>query len=591
MTEREVAVAMWRRLPLVVRDAVIAVGVVGWLLLLPPVTWNGWYEAIAGGGVLLVVVAAMAFRRVYPLGSGLVAAVALLVGPFVSHSLIVVHLFLVILAGVSTAYYHRRPWTMPVLLVLSGLWIIGAGLPSGGGMNTIALLTLAPTIATIPVLTGWWLRKWAESGRVFGAWAEVLRQWRRIPATLRDAALGTAILLFATFLATPEPAPIPTFSAGVVLAISMAVYVVPFAYRRRYPLGAGLAVAGIALVSAGIGSPSDLTGLWITTFAGASAAYYHRERWSLGFMLPASMVWILLFAMAMQGLTLDIATFVLVPITATVPIFIGYALRLNAERREQNARLQHARVLQERSEERARIARDVHDIVGHHLSAIRLQALGGRNAMRGDPAEAEAALGTVAEISGRALGEIRTLLRRLQDEDGEWIGHHEEHRLADLSTLVSNLADVGLRVTLDLRTAREKHIDAETHTAGYRIVQEALTNVLRHSTATTARVRVETLGDTVTIRVDDPGPPAEPSDPSVSGGRGLVGMRERAAEVGGDVKVGPNGSDGWQVFARLPARQDDTALPKQTVEGGTGEPRGDQGAPALSATREGSMAE
>ena len=200
--------------------------------------------------------------------------------------------------------------------------------------------------------------------------------------------------------------------------------------------------------------------------------------------------------------------------------------------------------------ERARIARELHDIVAHHLSVVVLHAAGARAAGGADPQ-------TLAEIehSGRqALIETRRLFGVLRDPD-EATGRAPQPGISELPALADSLRATGLEVSLSVdgdHTALPPAVDV----SAYRIVQEALTNVLKHAGPARAEVSVGCADSAVTIEVTDDGP-GSPVPPAVEsgGGQGLAGMRERVALFGGDLRAGPRPGGGFAVRARLPVRE------------------------------------
>ena len=210
-------------------------------------------------------------------------------------------------------------------------------------------------------------------------------------------------------------------------------------------------------------------------------------------------------------------------------------------------------------EERARIARELHDIVAHSVSVILLQVGAARMRAPGQPGLAEPL--HAAEASGRqALAELRRLLGVLNDVSAERPGrdHAADERapeapqpsIATLDRLASTVRTAGLDVDLAI-TGAVRPLPPGLELSVYRIVQEALTNVLRHARASRAEVRVGYGPDTVTIDVVDDGTARTAS--GVPAGHGLVGMRQRARVFGGTTTAGPAPGGGWQVRAELPA--------------------------------------
>jgi signal transduction histidine kinase len=196
--------------------------------------------------------------------------------------------------------------------------------------------------------------------------------------------------------------------------------------------------------------------------------------------------------------------------------------------------------------ERARIARELHDIIAHHLSVVVLHAAGARAAGRGDPETLEE-----IEHSGRqALTETRRLLGVLREPDDQ-AGRAPQPGISELPALAARLRPAGLAVTLSI-DGNHTALPPAVNVSAYRIIQEALTNVLKHAGPARAQVTISCAQDTVTIEVTDDGP-ANPAPPAPAGGQGLAGMRERVALFGGDLHAGPRPGGGFTVSARLPA--------------------------------------
>jgi signal transduction histidine kinase len=202
------------------------------------------------------------------------------------------------------------------------------------------------------------------------------------------------------------------------------------------------------------------------------------------------------------------------------------------------------------TEERLRLSREVHDVVSHSLSVIAVQAGVGRMLFDEQPDQARAALAEVETRSRSALEELRRLLAVVrQPEPGE-PALSPAPGLDDLPSLVERLAASGLDVTLDIGN-RGTPLSPMLELSAYRIVQEALTNVIKHAAAAPARVTIRERSDALTIEVVDTGA-ASASTPSPSPGWGLVGMRERAAYFGGSVTAAPGPEGGFRVSASLP---------------------------------------
>ncbi|HEX6522030.1 MAG TPA: histidine kinase [Streptosporangiaceae bacterium] len=201
--------------------------------------------------------------------------------------------------------------------------------------------------------------------------------------------------------------------------------------------------------------------------------------------------------------------------------------------------------------ERARIARELHDIVAHHLSVVVLHAAGARAAGGADPVTLEE-----IEQSGRqALTETRRLFGVLRDPDAE-TGRAPQPGIGELPALAGSLRAAGLEVSLSI-DGDHASLPQAVNVSAYRIVQEALTNVLKHAGPARAEVTVDCTDIAVTVEVTDdgpgnPAPPAVKGKGEMGGGQGLAGMRERVAVFGGDLRAGPRPGGGFTVCAWLP---------------------------------------
>jgi len=220
-----------------------------------------------------------------------------------------------------------------------------------------------------------------------------------------------------------------------------------------------------------------------------------------------------------------------------------------AEQAAQRAQAQLAEARHALTEDRLRIARELHDVVAHGLSLIAVQA-GVANYVSGTrPDEAARALGSIEATSRGALGEMRRLLDVLRDGDPAGPELRPAHRLADLGQLITSTADAGVSVQLEVHGG-ERDIPPGVGLAAYRIVQESLTNVVKHAHTATCRVVVTHEQDAVSVEITDDGDgaPTGPARP----GHGIAGMAERAALYGGKLHAGPLPGGGFRVAARLP---------------------------------------
>jgi signal transduction histidine kinase len=205
--------------------------------------------------------------------------------------------------------------------------------------------------------------------------------------------------------------------------------------------------------------------------------------------------------------------------------------------------------------ERARIAREMHDIVAHHISVMIALADGAGFTIRTKPDQAEEIMARVSDTGRQALDEMRRLLGVLRD-DSPQPALAPQPAVADLDELLGTVRATGLPTQLTV-TGQPFSLPSSAQLVVYRLVQEALTNVLKHADATSAQVRLNYCpGHVLHVEVADNGRGA--SHPSAPGGHGLTGMRERAAVFGGTVDAGPQAGGGWRVSIRLHMQGADT---------------------------------
>ena len=204
------------------------------------------------------------------------------------------------------------------------------------------------------------------------------------------------------------------------------------------------------------------------------------------------------------------------------------------------------------ADERLRIAQEVHDVVAHAMVAINVQAGVAAHVLHKRPGQAETALTEIKRVSGAALDDLRATLGLLRDENAA-APVHPTRVLSEVPDLAAPLRAAGVRVDVDLHGPEER-VHSPVGAAAYRIVQEALTNVLRHADASSAAVRVTIGARSVEIDVSDDGlaPTSNGSATGHAPGTGLRGMAERAEALGGRVEAGQVPDGGWHVHAVLP---------------------------------------
>jgi signal transduction histidine kinase len=229
-------------------------------------------------------------------------------------------------------------------------------------------------------------------------------------------------------------------------------------------------------------------------------------------------------------------------------------LRSRLERRAEEAAAQAEQARRRASDERLRIAQELHDVLAHNISLINVQAGVALHLLDERPEQARPALRAIRDASKDALGELRSVLDILRVGEAP---RAPTAGLADLDALVERTRGTGLTVEVSGADGLDG-LPAGVDLAAFRIVQEALTNVVRHSGATRATVRLSRSPGSLMVEVDDNG--HGPAGTGVdNGGRGLSGMQERARALGGSLEAGPRPGRGFRVHARLPLGPEDQA--------------------------------
>ena len=325
---------------------------------------------------------------------------------------------------------------------------------------------------------------------------------------------------------------------------------VPFAWRRRWPTAAFL----ISLLAT--------TGLWLLGYnAGALplillfGGYFvavARPAWEVAVCTAAALgcFGLLWWAGGAPFAARDAFTSVL---ALAITLALGRAGRLRVDLAEARAQTVEEAARRRSSEERLRIARELHDIIGHSLGTIAVQAGVGRHLMANEPEKAAEALDSIARVSRSSLDEVRAVVAALREDEPDY---HPAPGLADLPDLVETIRSTGLTVELTLPDDLEA-IPRQTGAAVYRITREALTNVVRHAHASAASVQVDHHDGRVEVAVGDDGSGSDVGrEPGTRTGHGIAGMRERAEALGGRLTAGPSTGRGFLVTASLPVTSD-----------------------------------
>jgi signal transduction histidine kinase len=228
------------------------------------------------------------------------------------------------------------------------------------------------------------------------------------------------------------------------------------------------------------------------------------------------------------------------------------ATRIRGERAAVTRASRQVDQRRQQSDERLRIARDLHDVIGHNISLINVQASMGLDLMDSQPEQARAALSAIKSASKEALEELRTMLTPLRG-DYDVAPRSPAPGLDRLPELIEVTRAAGLAVEVEI-TGTAPPLPAGVQLAAYRIIQESLTNVARHAGRVPVTVRVSYDDADVHVEIDDNGPAPSPGASAIGTGSGITGMRERATALGGDLSAGFRRGGGFRVSARLPVR-------------------------------------
>ncbi|GAA3214350.1 sensor histidine kinase [Dactylosporangium siamense] len=365
-----------------------------------------------------------------------------------------------------------------------------------------------------------------------------------------DGLTAAALVAVATVVAWQSAGP---HGSRWVDAVVFAAAVAGGAMRRGRPRTALALTVAVAVLATGSGSfPAPWVAVAFVMYAVPQRIARREAIWLLVGSVAAAMVGLagLLDAVWARPGPNRVAMLTEILLLLTVAWTIGYAVRQQALHtaglREQEAREAQARLAEARramSEERLRIARELHDVVAHTLSLIAVQAGVANHVAAERPDEAGRALLSIEETSRDALREMRSMLGVLRAGPLPASGPG----LDDLDELVRRTADAGLVVDLQTTGARPE-LPTGLDLVAYRIIQEAVTNVLRHAATDRCRVTVGFRPDALTLEIADGGPGA----PAASGGHGIDGMRERVDMYGGTFTAGPAPDRGFTVRATFP---------------------------------------
>jgi signal transduction histidine kinase len=354
----------------------------------------------------------------------------------------------------------------------------------------------------------------------------------RCRPALFDGILGAVLAagLITLVVAVPDERPGP---AGIAIAVACAVAQGAALSLMRRHTWWGIAVALVSGVGFEFAAPHIG---WLGLIA-APLTYLSRLR------PPRDSIWVLGAVLAMTPIELVTGgwqNFVIALFGTLLGWSWGELARIRAVRRAEARRRIAAA-------ERARLARELHDVVAHTVSLMVVQAGAAADVFDARPEKARAALHAIQEHGRAALAELRAMLDTMRT--GEPDPRSPQPGLGQVDELAASLADAGLAVAVN-RAGAPREVPANVSLSAYRIVQESLTNTLRHARATRADVDLRWTDRALLVEVTDDGRAAPPAGGGA--GAGLIGMRERARLVGGTLEAGPLPAGGFRVCARLP---------------------------------------
>ncbi|HEX6518921.1 MAG TPA: sensor histidine kinase [Streptosporangiaceae bacterium] len=386
----------------------------------------------------------------------------------------------------------------------------------------------------------------ASAGGVSRApsWPRTL-SWRRdlaLPLVLLVVQLtGTAISGKAANLFAPHN------TLGPLDWVMLAAGPVALVARRRHPVPVMWVCFAATLPPSGSGYAhfSFIVAFFVAATGG--------NRYSAWLALATGFVWFIWLAPLIYGYANPPVNNALLLAGWLLAVAIAAeATRFRTERAAATRASRQIDQRRQRSEERLRIARDLHDVIGHNISLINVQANMGLDLMDSQPEQARAALSAIKSASKEALEELRSMLTMLRHDD-DAAPRSPAPGLGRLPELIELTRAAGL--TADIEVAgTAPPLPAAVHLAAYRIIQESLTNVARHAGQARVTVRVTYDDANMRVEIDDDGTAPADGGSAIGTGSGITGMRERAAALGGDLSAGFRQGGGFRVSARLPVR-------------------------------------
>ncbi|MGW6935227.1 sensor histidine kinase [Lentzea sp. NPDC054927] len=382
--------------------------------------------------------------------------------------------------------------------------------------------------------------------------------WMKAHPAFGDSLIAGLLLIFDLGVGVSGIDRGVSFSAFLAVTLLM---LGPLPFRRYHPLGTSyliLAGAFLQLFTHGgeNGIPARMSDFALAIALYTLVAYIGRKSGLIysAWLLAGTLLWAIFQIGEIQGVFLVFMVFVIFGFSWAMGEFVGARRAYQSELEQRLALLETERDQQAKiavGEERSRIARELHDVVAHAVSVMIVHADGAAYTIRSQPEVAENAVRTIADTGRQALTEMRRLLGVLRSEDAEtqWAPQPDARGVVELA---ENTRAAGVPVRLEI-SGDVDDLPVGVGLSVYRIVQEALTNTIKHAgSGTTAIVRLTRSPEELRLEIVDNGFGTPHDVVKVSGGNGLIGMRERAAVLGGEFEAGPNPGGGWRVRASFP---------------------------------------
>ncbi|WP_035812534.1 sensor histidine kinase [Jiangella gansuensis] len=351
---------------------------------------------------------------------------------------------------------------------------------------------------------------------------------------------------------------------GVVVVLAITA---PLIVRRRWPVPVGLVVAAglFSFVAVDYAMPTAAMVMLIAVYSAANYAALLPSLAVLAVNVAASMAYTAASSARHPEQSMDSAASIFISVLLIVGAWgVGRAVRnrrlYTAELEDRARRLERANDVEVRAaiaEERSRIARELHDVVAHHVSVMTVQAAGARRSLHRDVERSADALRSIEETGRAALAEMRRVVGVLRTPDGDGRDVPQlatltpQPGLADLDELAEHMRSAGLPVRVEV-DGEPGAVPVGVELTAFRVIQEALTNTIKHAGPSAATVHVRYLPTELHLQVCDDGHGVAAALEGGRPGHGLLGMRERVALYGGTLAVGPRRGGGFEVRAKIP---------------------------------------